>query len=258
MTGHWRRVRRTASPVVVVLVWQLLGARADPRPGVPTPAAVASAAGGLIWSGELPMDVAMSLVRAAVGYVVAIGLATGVGVAMALSPRVQRWLDPIVETVRPVSPVALVPLAIVWFGPGPLAPIAIVAYAAFFPALLNTVVGVRGVDPLLTAAARTLGIGWLPIVRHVLLPGALPASLIGARLALGSAWRSLILAELLVGARSSQGNAGGIGALMFTLYSYQVNLSGIIACMLVAGLVGFGLDAGCRALAKRAAPWATA
>jgi ABC-type nitrate/sulfonate/bicarbonate transport system permease component len=93
MTGHWRRVRRTASPVVVVLVWQLLGARADPRPGVPTPAAVASAAGGLIWSGELPMDVAMSLVRAAVGYVVAIGLATGVGVAMALSPcaRYRRW-----------------------------------------------------------------------------------------------------------------------------------------------------------------------
>ena len=257
MRSHRLSACRLISPLVLLLAWQAFGSLLAPRVGFPTPLAVASAASSLIRSGELPTDVAMSLVRAGIGFAVALGLATSTGVAMALLPRVQRWLDPIVETLRPVSPVALVPLAIVWFGPGPLAPISIVAYAAFFPALLNTVVGLRSVDPQLIAAARTLGVGWRPIVRHVLLPGALPASLVGARLAMGSAWRSLILAELLVGARSAQGVSGGIGALMFSLYSYQVNISGIIACMLVAGLVGFTLDAGCRRIAARAAPWAT-
>jgi ABC-type nitrate/sulfonate/bicarbonate transport system permease component len=253
-----RRLRRWLPPLVALALWQVLASRADPRDLIPTPDGVVRAGVELIGSGELPIDLSMSLVRAGVGFALALVIATVLATAMATSRELNRWLEPIVETLRPVSPVALAPLAILWFGTGPFAPISIVVYAAVFPALLNTLQGIRDVDPALVSAARTLGVGRFEVIRQVLLPGAIPGVLVGARLAFGNAWRSLILAELLVGARSSQGVSGGIGALMFSLYSYQVDLRGIVVCMLVAGAVGLSFDRGLRWMTALLTPWATA
>jgi ABC-type nitrate/sulfonate/bicarbonate transport system permease component len=253
-----RTIRRIALPLGLLAAWQLSGSPAGVRDALPTPSSVISSGVGLVASGELPNVLAMSLGRAVAGFAIAMALALGLGVTMALVGPAQRWLEPIVETLRPISPIALAPLAILWFGAGPFAPLAIVVYAALFPALVNTLAVVREVDPTLIAAARTLGVGPSGVIAHVLLPGALPGVLVGARLALGNAWRSLILAELLVGARSSQGFSGGIGALMFSLYSFQVDIRGIIVCMLVAGAVGLLFDRALRGFAPIMAPWSAA
>src|SRR6516225_8511031 len=141
-----RRLRRWLPPLVALALWQVLASRADPRDLIPTPDGVVRAGVGLIGSGELPIDLSMSLVRAGVGFALALVIAIVLATAMATSRELNRWLEPIVETLRPVSPVALAPLAILWFGTGPSAPISIVVYAAVFPALLNTLQGIRDVD----------------------------------------------------------------------------------------------------------------
>jgi len=125
-------------------------------------------------------------------------------------------LDPLIELTRPIAGTAWIPLGLVVFGIGDGLTTCIVFHAVFFPLVLNTVGGARSVDRHLLEAARTLGVGRSALVLQVVLARALPS----------------------------------------VLYSYQVNLSGIIACMLVAGLVGFTLDAACRWLAVQAAPWA--
>jgi ABC-type nitrate/sulfonate/bicarbonate transport system permease component len=147
------------------------------------------------------------------------------------------------------------PLAILWFGTGTPAAAFIVGYAAFFPMIVNTIHGVKSVDPQLVRAARTLGVDRLTILRTVVLPGALPYIFVGARLALGVAWTSIIAAELAVGAKAGGGGTGGIGQMMFVFYAYSVDLNGIIVCMISVGLVALVIDRGLRRLEQWMLPW---
>jgi ABC-type nitrate/sulfonate/bicarbonate transport system permease component len=168
---------------------------------------------------------------------------------------VERALDPLVESFRPIAPIALLPLAILWFGTGTPAAVFIVGYAAFFPMIINTVHGVMSVDQQLIRAARTLGVSRLTILLRVVLPGALPYLFVGARLALGVAWTSIIAAELAVGAKAGGGATGGIGQMMFVFYAYSVDLSGIIVCMISVGLIALIMDRGSRRLERWMLPW---
>jgi ABC-type nitrate/sulfonate/bicarbonate transport system permease component len=168
---------------------------------------------------------------------------------------IDRSIDPLVESFRPIAPIALLPLAILWFGTGTPAAAFIVGYAAFFPMIVNTVHGVKSVDPQLVRAARTLGVSRLTILRTVVLPGALPYIFVGARLALGVAWTSIIAAELAVGAKAGGGSTGGVGQMMFVFYAYSVDLNGIIVCMISVGLVALLIDRGLRRLEIWMLPW---
>jgi ABC-type nitrate/sulfonate/bicarbonate transport system permease component len=121
--------------------------------------------------------------------------------------------------------------------------------------IVNTIHGVKSVDPQLIRAARTLGVGRFTILRTVVLPGALPYIFVGARLALGVAWTSIIAAELAVGAKAGGGSTGGIGQMMFVFYAYSVDLNGIIVCMISVGLVALVIDRGLRRLENWMLPW---
>jgi ABC-type nitrate/sulfonate/bicarbonate transport system permease component len=168
---------------------------------------------------------------------------------------VERSLDPLIESFRPIAPIALLPLAILWFGTGTPAAVFIVGYAAFFPMIVNTVHGIAGIDQQLIRAARTLGVGRATILLRIVLPGALPYLFVGARLALGVAWTSIIAAELAVGAKAGGGATGGIGQMMFVFYAYSVDLSGIIICMICVGVVALLMDRGIRGLERWMLPW---
>jgi ABC-type nitrate/sulfonate/bicarbonate transport system permease component len=174
---------------------------------------------------------------------------------MGANRTVRNTLEPIVESFRPVAPMAVLPIAILWFGTGTPAALSIVAYAAFFPLLLNTVHGVSRVDRKLIQAARTMGVSRGRILSKVIFPAALPSVLLGSRLAMGVAWTAIIAAELAVGAKSGEGSSGGIGSMMFIFYAYSIDLNGIVVCMIVIGAVALLIDRLFRAAEHHLVPW---
>jgi len=255
MTGL---VRALALPAALIAVWQLAVATMAEPGRMPQPAKVLAAGARLLASGELVSGLTQSLGRVFLGFLVAAAIAVPLGLAMGAVRAVERNVDPLVESFRPVAAIAILPLAILWFGTGTPAAVFIVAYAAFFPLVVNTVAGVKRVDRRLVAAARTMGVGGATILRRVIVPGALPQIGVGLRLGLGVAWTAIIAAELAVGAKSGGGATGGIGQMMFVFYAYSVELNSIVVCMLAVGLVALTLDRGLRAALSRAMPWARA
>ncbi|MGN6770153.1 MAG: ABC transporter permease [Rhizobiaceae bacterium] len=248
-------LRAAILPVVLLVIWQLTVTLGAPSPRAPMPTLVAAAAWRLVVSGEIPLALLQSLGRVLAGFAWAAGLALVLGALMGTYRAVDRSIDPLVESFRPIAPIALLPLAILWFGTGTPAAAFIVGYAAFFPMIVNTVHGVKSVDPQLIRAARTLGVDRLTILRTVVVPGALPYIFVGARLALGVAWTSIIAAELAVGAKAGGGSTGGIGQMMFVFYAYSVDLNGIIVCMVAVGIVALVIDRGLRRLEYWMLPW---
>jgi ABC-type nitrate/sulfonate/bicarbonate transport system permease component len=248
-------LRAAILPVVLLVIWQLTVTLGAPSPRAPMPTLVAAAAWRLVVSGEIPLALLQSLGRVLAGFAWAAGLALVLGALMGTYRAVDRSIDPLVESFRPIAPIALLPLAILWFGTGTPAAAFIVGYAAFFPMIVNTVHGVKSVDPQLIRAARTLGVDRLTILRTVVVPGALPYIFVGARLALGVAWTSIIAAELAVVAKAGGGSTGGIGQMMFVFYAYSVDLNGIIVCMVAVGIVALVIDRGLRRLEHWMLPW---
>jgi len=131
----------------------------------------------------------------------------------------------------------------------------IVAYAAFFPIVVNTVAGAKRISPTLLRAAATMGLSRFATMRTVIVPGALPAIGVGLRIGMGVAWTAIVAAELAVGAKAGGGGSGGIGAMMFIFYAYSIELNRIVVCMIAVGLVALVLDRGLRAMMRRLMPW---
>ena len=126
---------------------------------------------------------------------------------------------------------------ILWLGTGSWPPIVIVAYAAFFPIVINTIAGVKRVDPTLLRAAATMGARRATRSGHRRLPAALPSIGVGLRIGMGMAWTAIIAAELAVGAKAGGGGSGGIGQMMFVFYAYSIELNRIVVCMIAVGIV---------------------
>ena len=251
-TTLWQAV---ALPLLLLAAWQLWAFTLPPDTRAPYPTKVLSTFFALTASGDLPSALVQSLGRVLAGFSFAVVLGVGLGVLMGSSHKLRDNLDPIIESFRPIAPMAVLPIAILWFGTGTPAALSIVTYAAFFPLLVNTVHGVSRVDRKLLQAAQTMGLPRGRILRHVLLPAALPSVLLGARLAMGVAWTAIIAAELAVGAKSGAGGSGGIGQMMFIYYAYSVDLNAIVVCMIVVGVVALGIDRLFRAGERRLMPW---
>jgi ABC-type nitrate/sulfonate/bicarbonate transport system permease component len=244
----------TLVPLILVSIWEVWAVLAsDPR--APAPTRVIEAFIDLVARGGLIGATLQSLGRVVSGFCVALVVGVTLGILMGTSRWAHNLLDPIVESFRPVAPMAILPIAILWFGTGTPAALSIVAYAAFFPLLLNTVHGVSNMDRKLVLAARTMGVPRWRILSHVVLPAALPSVLLGARLAMGVAWTAIIAAELGVGAKSGGGGSGGIGAMMFVFYAYNVDLPAIVVCMIVVGVVALLIDRLFRFAEHRLMPW---
>jgi ABC-type nitrate/sulfonate/bicarbonate transport system permease component len=255
-----RRSRRawlaqiTLVPLVLVSIWEIWAVLAnDPR--APAPTRVIETFIDLVAHGGLILATLQSLGRVVSGFCIALLIGVVLGVLMGSIRWVRNLLDPIVESFRPIAPMAILPIAILWFGTGTPAALSIVAYAAFFPLLLNTVHGVGNVDRKLVLAARTMGVPRWRILTNVVLPASLPSVLLGARLAMGVAWTAIIAAELGVGAKSGGGGSGGIGAMMFVFYAYNIDLNAIVVCMIVVGFVALLIDRLFRLAERRLMPW---
>jgi ABC-type nitrate/sulfonate/bicarbonate transport system permease component len=235
-------------PLGFVLVWQLVG---DLEPGLartlPPPSRVLAAGWRGLASGDLLAHVGASLVRVLGGFSVATLVAIPLGIGIALWEWLEDTADPVVEFLRPIPPIAWIPLGILWFGIGDAQNMFIIFLGAFFPILLNTIAGVRRVDRTLVWAALTLGGQRAQIIRDIVLPGALPLILAGLRIGLGVGWMALVAAEL-VAARS------GLG-FMIQSARYAFLTERVILGMAVIGVLGLAMDRVMRGLERRFAPW---
>jgi sulfonate transport system permease protein len=185
-------------PAVILVAWQAsvsLGWIADTV--MPSPTAVATAAWRMTLSGELPENLGVSALRALAGLVVGGGIGLALGLLNGLSRLSFSATDTSVQMIRNVPHLALIPLVIVWFGIDEGAKLFIVALGVFFPIYLNTLHGVRSVDPQLVEMAGSYGFRGWSLFRRILWPGALPSILVGLRFALGVMWLTLIFAETI-------------------------------------------------------------
>jgi ABC-type nitrate/sulfonate/bicarbonate transport system permease component len=216
---------------------------------LPPPTAVFSAAFDLIGSGELLRHTRDSLKRELVAFLWA-SSAIPLGVAMGWWKRVDEQVDPLIEMLRPIPPLAWIPLSILWFGIGDTQNQAIIFLGIFFPILLNTISGVKGIEATLIRAARCLGANEWNLLWRVVIRAALPQIVTGIRIGLGVGWMALVAAEL-VGANS------GLGFLINDARTI-LRTDYIIVGMATIGLVGLMIDQIIRELVRRLLPWSRA
>ena len=214
---------------------------------LPSPGAVVAALWKLAASGELLEHAAISSGRLLLALVVAIALAVPLGFLMGVSRTAEAYIDPLVELLRPISGIAWLPLALFIFGIGNTLPVFIMVYVAFFPILLNTIAGVRGVDRKLVAAAHTMGVSRRGLLLHVLVPAALPTVMVGIRLAFAASWAAIVTAEL-IGAPSGLGFA-------IEWYRQLLMTPKVFGFIAVIGLVGYLCDVALRSLQRYLTPW---
>ena len=185
-------------PVAVLLGWEALSRLGLISPNVlPAPTAVFTALVGLVESGEIFSHVAVSTWRALAGFAIGGSIGFAFGLANGLSDLSRDVTDTTLQMVRNIPHLALIPLVILWFGIGEEAKLFLVALGVFFPIYVNTLLGIRTVDPQLVEMGRIYGMRPMELFRRVILPGALPSIFVGLRYALGIMWLTLIVAETI-------------------------------------------------------------
>ncbi|MFG1673666.1 ABC transporter permease [Micromonospora sp. NPDC049282] len=243
-----RRWRRLVSPLALVLAWEV-AARAGllPAEKLPAPSTVLATGWRLAADGTLGVHLRDSLTRAALGLLVGGGLALVLGAAAGLLRLGDDLVDPPVQAARMLPHLGLVPLLIIWVGIGESLKVTLVALGAFFPIYFNLYAGIRDIDERLVEAARTCGLGPAARLRHVVLPGALPALFLGLRLAIGAAWLSLVVGE--------QVNAQtGVGFLMMEAREFS-QTDVVVLGLLVYALLGLASDLLIRFAERRTLTW---
>ncbi|XVA02991.1 ABC transporter permease [Prescottella equi] len=244
----WTPLLRLISPLVLLVLWQLLssaGLVSDKT--LASPAQVISAAAELWSDGSLQDALAVSVQRVLLGAVLGIVVAVLLGVLAGFSRIVELAIDPPIQMLRTVPFLGLIPLFIIWFGIGEQPKVFLVALGVMFPLYLNLFAGIRSIDGKLIEAAGTLGLNKFQLALHVVLPGALPQALTGLRMSLGVAWLALIVAEQI--------NAdAGLGYLINNARIY-FRIDIVIFGLLVYAFLGLATDAIVRALEGRLLTW---
>lgn len=247
-------LRSVAVPAAFLLAWEAVSRLGWVTPLIlPAPSAVAvrwwaylappeayqaGAGGRLAWllSGELPHDALASLMRIAVGFGIGAGLALPLGLVMGARPLAYALLNPVLQLLRPIPPIAYIPLAILWFGLGNPPAFFLISLGAFFPVLMNTIAGVRAVDAIYLRAARNLGAGEWTLFWRVMIPAATPYILTGVRVGIGVAFIVVIVAEMIA-------VNSGLGYRILEAREYFWS-DKVIAGMATIGLCGLGIDLG--------------
>ena len=232
------RVERVALPValaaVLLLAWHL-GVRVSGTHVVPGPLQVLRGLRELAARGVLLDYTFDSIGRVAAGYAIALALGIPIGLWMGLSRLAEAGLNPLVQILRPISPIAWIPVAIILFGIGEAAPIFLIAMAAFFPIASATASGVRRVPPMFLAAGRNFGLSQRELLRRVLFPAAFPHILVSLRIALGVAWLVVVAAEMIA-------VDSGLGYLIIDARNAGKRYDLVVAGMAMVGAVGLILD----------------
>jgi sulfonate transport system permease protein len=243
-----RRVAPWIVPVTILLAWQAASATGllDDRI-MPAPVAVAEAFWRMARSGELARDVLVSAERALAGFAVGGGIGFALGMLNGLSGLSEKLTDSTLQMLRNIPHLALIPLVILWFGIGEEAKLFLVALGVFFPIYVNTLHGVRSVDPQLLEMARAYDMPESAIFWRVVFPGALPSIFVGLRYGLGIMWLTLIVAETISA-------SSGIGFMAMNAREFMMTDVVVLSILIYAAL-GKLADSAARVLERVFLSW---
>jgi NitT/TauT family transport system permease protein len=243
-----RAFHRSYVIALFLALWEII-----PRTGLVEPAflpplsQVLAAGWQLLETGELLQHVRASLSRSLIGFSLSILSAVPLGLLMGWYKGVATTLDPLLEALRNTAALALLPVFILLLGIGETSKIALIVYACSWPLLLNTVSGVRNVDPLLIKSARTMGLSSLQLFRKVILPASVPTIFVGIRLAGGISMVMLVAAEMI-------GAKAGLGYLIiYAQYNFQIPQ--MYFGILTITVIGVAFDALLRHVERRFTAW---
>jgi len=237
---------------IAVLLWQVVSmAGVFPAFALPSPVAVWRAFVDIMRDGyggqSLVGDILVSCFRIVIGFVGAVAIGVPVGLLMSRNKIVNDIIDPLLQFVRPVPPLAYIPLLVVWFGIGEL-PKAILILVGTIPVIIiGTMSGVKSTPPLRIAVARTLGATNAQIFRRIVLPSALPEIFTAMRVGIGVAWTCLVAAELIAA-------SSGLGWLVqFAGQALQVSV--VIVGIVIIGVIGYAMELVIRKVENWVVPW---
>ncbi len=243
-----RLARAILVPAAVLVLWEVASRTGAVSAIVmPAPSRVVVRWWEYAASGEMLEDALGSLWRVLGGFVIGAGLALPLGLLMGAKEWVNDLFDPILQVLRPIPPIAFIPLAILWFGLGNPPAFFLIALGAFFPVLVNTIAGVRNVDAIHVRAARNLGAPEWTIFRRVILPSAMPHVLSGMRIGIGVAFIVVIVAEMTAVNQ-------GLGYRILEAREYFWS-DKIIAGMITIGVIGLAIDGVMGRITARVLRW---
>ncbi|TWC11613.1 MULTISPECIES: taurine ABC transporter permease TauC [unclassified Pseudomonas] len=255
-----RRFRRPVSTrwisgltlITLLVLWWVVTVSGLVEPlFLPSPSAVLQKGWLLATSGYMDatlwQHLGASLGRIGLGLLLAVLTAVPVGIAIGSSRIARGVLDPLIEFYRPIPPLAYLPLIVIWCGIGELSKVLLIYLAIFAPIAIATATGVRTVDPAKVRAAQSLGATPAQLIRHVILPSALPDILTGIRIGLGVGWSTLVAAELIAA-------TSGLGFMVQSAAQFLVT-DVVVLGILVIALIAFAMEMSLRALQHKLVPW---
>ncbi|MGH1285906.1 ABC transporter permease [Bacillus toyonensis] len=241
-------IRAIIIPIIVLIIWQLASVLdLVSKTVLPTPFDIFFAFQELIKTGEIFGHLSISVFRAAAGFFIGGSLGIILGTIVGFSTRSEQYLDPSVQMLRTVPHLAVAPLFVLWFGFGETSKVLLIADGAFFPLYVNVFLGIRGVDSKLFDVARVLEFNKRKLITKLILPAALPNLLLGARLSLGVAWVSLVVAELM-------GSTEGIGYMIMDARQFS-NTDIVFVGIIIFAFVGKFSDSLVRLLEVKFLRW---
>jgi NitT/TauT family transport system permease protein len=201
----------------------------------PTPWQVVTGTIELIKEGILWMDIGASLMRVGLGFSLAVLVAVPLGLWLGWVKGAYSTLNPLFQILRPISPIAWIPIAILWFGVGDVSPIFLIFISSVFPMVVQTTAGVHTIERRYLRAAQNFGVSRYTLFRRVVIPAVLPQIIVGMRIGLGVAWLVVVAAEMIA-LRS------GLGYLIMDSRNAGNRYDLVIAAMIIIGLIGLLLD----------------
>jgi NitT/TauT family transport system permease protein len=201
----------------------------------PTPWQVVTGTAELIQDGTLFMHIGASLMRVGVGFSLAVLVAVPLGLWLGWVKGAYSTLNPLFQILRPISPIAWIPIAILWFGVGNASPIYLIFISSVFPMIVQTTAGVHTIERRYLRAAQNFGVSRRTLFRQVVIPAVLPQIIVGMRIGLGVAWLVVVAAEMIA-LRS------GLGYLIIDSRNAGNRYDLVIAGMIIIGLIGLMLD----------------
>jgi NitT/TauT family transport system permease protein len=209
----------------------------------PSPTDVGNGITELVGKGVLWHYIGDSLRRVSFGFGLGVLLGVPVGLTLGWYPAAAQVVNPVIQMVRPISPIAWIPLSILWFGVGDAAAVYLIFLAAFFPIVVASMNGVRNVPSMFRRAGRNFGLKPAQLLAKVVFPAALPNIIVGLRIALGIAWLVVVAAEMIA-------VDSGLGYLVIDARNSGKRYDLVVAAMLMIGIIGLVLDLGFRRLEK--------
>ena len=248
LAGLEGRLAGWVLPLLLVVLWEALSRAGIIAPNVlPAPSAVARAGWQALKSGELLHNMGVSTLRALAGLAVGGLIGFALGIANGLWDITFRYTDTTLQMIRNVPHLALIPLVILWFGIDEEAKLFLVALGVFFPVYINTLHGVRSVDPQLIEMGRVYGMSPFTLFRRIILPGALPSIFVGLRFALGIMWLTLIVAETIAA-------SSGLGYMAMQAREFLL-VDIVVLAILIYALLGKLADVLTRQLERACLQW---